>query len=220
MIDDVEVKRVGELSPRDIEHDNPEFRRLDETVNFLEQIYGREVSTEDLVTVIRFSQIAESARSPLRQRRDALPQLDRPRSARAWPLRFLTTWLLTPRGSRCSDAIFDQERWPELVAGGRGGGGAPARRRGSGVGTVSRLVWRSRLPYRIEFEVTTRRVERPHLMEGHAVGELTGTGRWRLFEQGGVTAVVYEWNVATTKAWMNAARRRSRVPSSSGTTTG
>ena len=57
VIDDVEVKRAGELSPRDIEHDNPEFRRLDETINFLEQIYGREVSTDDLVTVIRFSQI-------------------------------------------------------------------------------------------------------------------------------------------------------------------
>jgi hypothetical protein len=59
VIDDVEVKRVNELSPRDIEHDNPEFRRLEETVNFLEQIYGRPVGTDDVVTVIRFSQILE-----------------------------------------------------------------------------------------------------------------------------------------------------------------
>jgi hypothetical protein len=59
VIDDVEVKRVEELSPRDIEHDNPEFRRLDETVNFLEQIYGREIAQDDTVTVIRFSQIVE-----------------------------------------------------------------------------------------------------------------------------------------------------------------
>ena len=59
VIDDVEVKRVADLSPRDIEHDNPEFRRLDETVNFLEQIYGREVADDDMVTVIRFSQIVE-----------------------------------------------------------------------------------------------------------------------------------------------------------------
>ncbi len=35
------------------------------------------------------------------------------------------------------------------------------------------------------------------------MGELAGTGRWRLFEQDGVTAVTYEWNVATTKRWMN-----------------
>ena len=60
VIDDVEVKRVRELSPRDIEHDNPEFRRVDDTKHFLEQIYGREVSTEDTVTVIRFSQVIES----------------------------------------------------------------------------------------------------------------------------------------------------------------
>jgi hypothetical protein len=59
VIDDVEVKRVADLSPRDIEHDNPEFRRLEETLNFLEQIYGRTIAPDDLVTVIRFSQITE-----------------------------------------------------------------------------------------------------------------------------------------------------------------
>ena len=31
VIDEVEVKRFKDLSPRDIEHDNPEFRRLEET---------------------------------------------------------------------------------------------------------------------------------------------------------------------------------------------
>ena len=47
MIDDVEVKRVRELSPRDIEHDNPEFRRLEETLSFMRQIYGREIDHEE-----------------------------------------------------------------------------------------------------------------------------------------------------------------------------
>ncbi len=59
VIDNVEVKRMKDLSPRDIEHDNPEFRRVDELKHFLEQIYGREVSLEDTVTVVRFSQIVE-----------------------------------------------------------------------------------------------------------------------------------------------------------------
>jgi hypothetical protein len=49
-----------DLSPRDIEHDNPEFRRIDEMVHFLEQIYGRKVSMDDTVTVVRFSQIIEN----------------------------------------------------------------------------------------------------------------------------------------------------------------
>jgi len=59
VVDGVEVKRVRELSPRDIEHDNPEFRRVEETTHFLEQIYGRPVDREDIVTVVRFSAISD-----------------------------------------------------------------------------------------------------------------------------------------------------------------
>src|SRR4051794_16766254 len=59
VVDDVEVKKFSGLSPRDIEHDNPEFRRREETVAFLEKIYDRSISDDDTVTVIRFSQIVE-----------------------------------------------------------------------------------------------------------------------------------------------------------------
>ncbi len=65
VIDDVEVKPAGELSRRDIEHDNPEFRRLEDTLKSLEQLYSRPVSEDDQVTVIRFSQIVEPPRSHL-----------------------------------------------------------------------------------------------------------------------------------------------------------
>jgi hypothetical protein len=57
VIDKVEVKSLSELSPREIEHDNPEIRRTDEMARFLGQLYNREISEEDIVTVIRFSQI-------------------------------------------------------------------------------------------------------------------------------------------------------------------
>lgn len=60
VIDNVEVKRLKDLSPRDIEHDNPEFRRLEDLLKFLEQIYGREISPESTATVVRFSQIIEN----------------------------------------------------------------------------------------------------------------------------------------------------------------
>jgi uncharacterized protein YndB with AHSA1/START domain len=115
---------------------------------------------------------------------------------------FLTTWLLASPREPVWEAIYAQERWPEWW---RGVEEAEEVRPGEdgGVGSVSRLVWKSLLPYRVEFEVTTTRVERPHLLEADAVGELTGVGRWRLYEHGGATAVLYEWNVATSKAWMN-----------------
>ena len=57
VIDKVEVKPLAEVSPREIEHDNPEIRRTDEMAQFLANLYNREVTEEAIVTVIRFSQI-------------------------------------------------------------------------------------------------------------------------------------------------------------------
>jgi hypothetical protein len=57
VIDKVDVKTLAELSPREIEHDNPEMRRSEDMALFLGQLYNREVLPEDTVTVIRFSQI-------------------------------------------------------------------------------------------------------------------------------------------------------------------
>ena len=60
VIDKVEVKRLRDLSPREIEHDNPELRRAEELAEFLSQLYNREVTSDDLVTSIRFSEILNS----------------------------------------------------------------------------------------------------------------------------------------------------------------
>jgi len=65
VIDKVEVKRLDEVSPREIEHDNPEIRRTDEMATFLGQLYNREVAEDELVTVIRFSQIMGGPVVPL-----------------------------------------------------------------------------------------------------------------------------------------------------------
>lgn len=59
VIDKVEVKTLGELSPNEIEHDNPEIRRTEDMALFLSQLYNREVTPDDMVTVIRFSQIKD-----------------------------------------------------------------------------------------------------------------------------------------------------------------
>jgi len=62
VIDKIDVKRLRDLSPREIEHDNPELRRTEELVEFLGQLYNREVTPDDLVTSIRFSEILNSSR--------------------------------------------------------------------------------------------------------------------------------------------------------------
>jgi hypothetical protein len=60
VIDKVDVKQLADLSPREIEHDNPEIRRPDDMANWLGQLYNRPVGAEDVVTVIRFSEIKNS----------------------------------------------------------------------------------------------------------------------------------------------------------------
>ncbi len=60
VIDKVDVKPLMDLSPREIEHDNPEIKRPDELAAFLGQLYNRPVGPEDTVTLIRFSEIQGS----------------------------------------------------------------------------------------------------------------------------------------------------------------
>jgi hypothetical protein len=43
----------------------------------------------------------------------------------------------------------------------------------------------------------------PRELELRAEGELAGTGRWLLDQQGDTTTVRYLWDVRTTKPWMN-----------------
>jgi hypothetical protein len=57
VIDKVDVKVLGDLSPNEIEHDNPEIRDVEGLARFLGQLYNRDVTAADTVTVIRFSAI-------------------------------------------------------------------------------------------------------------------------------------------------------------------
>lgn len=116
---------------------------------------------------------------------------------------FLTTWRVAAPREAVFEVLHASERWPEWW---RGLERVVKLEEGDeeGRGSLGRYTWRSLLPYRLEFDMRIVHVERPHLMEGHAVGELSGTGRWRLYEEDGATAVLFEWQVRTTRRWMNA----------------
>jgi carbon monoxide dehydrogenase subunit G len=72
-----------------------------------------------------------------------------------------------------------------------------------GVGRRVRYVIKGRLPLRLAFEATTTRSVPPREQELQGEGELVGTGRWSLDQQGEVTTVRYRWDVRTTRPWMN-----------------
>lgn len=123
--------------------------------------------------------------------------------------RFLSTWLVRAPREAVWEEIYDQRAWPQWW---------PGLERVEeldpgdelGIGAHSRLTWRARLPYSLVFEALAVAIEPPRVVEAELRGELAGTGRWRLFEDAGVTAVAYEMDVVTTRRWMNALARPAR----------
>jgi hypothetical protein len=122
---------------------------------------------------------------------------------------FLTTWLIESSRDDVWVVLRDPVRWPDWWRGVvRVSELDPGDERQ--VGSRYRVAWRSRIPYELEFDFTVRQVDEPCCMAGEATGDLRGSGTWRLFEQGDVTAVVYEWEVETTKLWMRLVRPLAR----------
>src|SRR5919197_1962802 len=115
---------------------------------------------------------------------------------------FTTVWRVDAPVEDVWKAIFEVERWPEWWKGvksvTRVVEGEP-----DGVGNVHRYVWKSRLPYELSFDMRVIAVRPPVELVGVALGELAGEGHWRVFRTGAGTVARYDWNVATTAAWMN-----------------
>jgi hypothetical protein len=115
---------------------------------------------------------------------------------------FLTTWCIDGSIEAAFDLLSDTAGYPSWWKGVRSvqllePGGE------NSIGERSHFEWRSVLPYSLGFELRVTQVRRPHLLQAHATGELEGVGTWRLYDGDGV-AIVYDWRVRTTKAWMNA----------------
>jgi uncharacterized protein YndB with AHSA1/START domain len=115
---------------------------------------------------------------------------------------FITQWQFHAPVERVWDEIYHSERWPQwwkgVLAVETLVDGNP-----DGIGDAKRYTWRSRLPYKLRFDMTlTEKVPHRRLV-GKASGELAGTGTWTFKEKDGITHVRYDWQVRTTKWWMN-----------------
>jgi Polyketide cyclase / dehydrase and lipid transport len=115
---------------------------------------------------------------------------------------FLSTWRIQAPIEEVWEEIFHSERWPSwwkyVDRVDQLDPGDP-----DGVGRRQHLVFTTRLPYRLGFDIQTRRVEAPTTLEAVATGELEGVGRWTLSSDDGWTLVRYTWDVHTTRWWMN-----------------
>jgi len=115
---------------------------------------------------------------------------------------FVTLWHIDAPINAVWDAIYHPERWTTWW---RGLTHAVTMKPGDhlGVGSVYRFTWKGHLPYTLTVEMRTVRVEPLVALESLATGELEGRGVWQLVPQDHGTVVRYEWNVRTTKRWMN-----------------
>lgn len=117
--------------------------------------------------------------------------------------KFTSIWTIDSRVAPVWDLIKEMENWPEWWPGvlkvvELEGGDE------DGVGAKHRSMWKSRLPYRLEFDSEVVAVVKHELIEVRAFGELECRGVWMFTNDGSVTKVSYDWEVVTQKAWMNA----------------
>ena len=59
IIDAVAVKPLSELTPRELDRENPEMRTHEELAKFLSVVYDRPVIAENTITIVHFSPITE-----------------------------------------------------------------------------------------------------------------------------------------------------------------
>jgi uncharacterized protein YndB with AHSA1/START domain len=116
--------------------------------------------------------------------------------------RFVTEWDLPAPPEAVFDVIGDSLRWPEWWRGVRAVTELTDHEP-EGLGNRRRYVFRSSLPYDLVFDMRVTRFERPLALFGQAAGELEGEGRWTFAPAAGGTHVRYEWDVRTTRWWMN-----------------
>lgn len=115
--------------------------------------------------------------------------------------RLLTIWHIEAPLAAVYAAIENSLDWPQwwpgaqrvatLAVGDACGGKA-----------IRRYTWRGNLPYRLVLDISPTRVEPGRLIEGRAVGDLQGVGRWRFAGQGTTSIVRFEWEVSATRRWM------------------
>ena len=116
---------------------------------------------------------------------------------------FVTIWRFKSPLAPVWEMIYNSDRWPSWW---KGVERVEVVKEGdeNSIGSIHRYTWKSKLPYRLTFDMELTRVEQMSIIEGKALGELSGKGLWQLSMDGEVTIARYDWQVETTKAWMNA----------------
>jgi uncharacterized protein YndB with AHSA1/START domain len=117
---------------------------------------------------------------------------------------FVTVWRHRAPIEAVYDAIADSLHWPEWWSTVAKVEEIATGDATTGIGSVRRYTFKGSLPYTLSFDLAVTNTKRPRTLAGQASGELEGTGVWTLSEEpDGITVARYDWNVRTTRWWMN-----------------
>lgn len=110
-------------------------------------------------------------------------------------------WHIEAPVGRVWAALTDVETWPRWWPYVRQ---VQTLRRGdaSGLGSLRRIAWATRLPYDIEIEIEAIESLRHERLRGRSAGQLRGEGLWLLRAEGSHTEVTYVWRVELAQPWM------------------
>lgn len=115
---------------------------------------------------------------------------------------FKTTWIYPFPVEKIWPIIKDIKTWPtwwkgvndvEIISNGME----------SGLGKKVSLTWKSKLPYKLAFDMEVTAIDYLKKITGHTTGELVGIGVWEFEQREKFTYLIFYWDVVTTKRWMN-----------------
>ena len=115
---------------------------------------------------------------------------------------FVTNWELKASLEDVWETIYNSLEWPEWWKGVQSVVEIQPNDE-SGVNGIRTYTWKSALPYKLIFSMQLTEKEPLKRLKGIATGELEGTGEWLFIENNGIVHVRYNWNIVTTKKWMN-----------------
>ncbi len=115
---------------------------------------------------------------------------------------FLSIWKIQAPLTAVWDTIYASEKWPdwwddieyviELKEGDE-----------NGIGSIREYSLKSPLGYPINFRLELLQNVHFHFLEGKVTGDLSGKGSWRFYKDRTFTVAEINWEVKTTKWWMN-----------------
>ena len=115
---------------------------------------------------------------------------------------FDTNWELKASLEDVWNAIYNSLEWPQWWRGVKSVIEIQKNDE-NGISGIRKYTWKSFLPYELKFSMHLTEKEQLKRLKGVAFGELEGTGEWTFTHLDGIVNVHYNWNIITTKRWMN-----------------